>query len=162
MRYTRTPILRFRYPGRITDVSFIDGLEDVQVIGITEDGCLMDDVVSMQRKRWILSDVVKGPENKEIPFGDEIVALVKENAPKLKHIGIPGWDITVPEDGKPAVIEYNIGYPGSFLPQIAGGPLFGAQTDTVLEFLKDEKTKEVCSTLDEGLSSFGTVQNRAC
>ena len=34
-----TPILRFGYPGWVTDVTFIDGLEDVRVIGITEDGC---------------------------------------------------------------------------------------------------------------------------
>lgn len=137
-----TPILRFGYPGWVTDVTFIDGLEDVRVIGITEDGCLMDKVVSLQGKRWKLSEVVKDPENKKIPAWDKIVALIRENAPKLKHIGRIGWDITVSEDGNPVVIEYNIGYPGSFLSQIAAGPLFGEHTDAVLEFLKDEKNRK--------------------
>ncbi len=137
-----TPILRFGYPGWVTDVTFIDGLEDVRVIGITEDGCLMDDVVSLQGKRWKLGEVVKDPENRKIPCWNEIVALIKENAPKLKHIGRIGWDVTVSEDGKPVVIEYNINYPGSFLSQIAAGPLFGEYTDTVLEFLKDEKNQK--------------------
>ena len=72
-----TPILRFGYPGWITDVSFIDGREDVRVVGITEDGYLMDEVVSMQGKRWKLSDVVNDPENKKIPFWDETVTLSK-------------------------------------------------------------------------------------
>ena len=86
--------------------------------------------------------MVKDPENKKIPCWDEIAALIKESAPKLKHIGRVGWDITVSEDGEPVVIEYNISYPGSFLSQIAAGPLFGEYTDTVLEFLKDEKNQK--------------------
>lgn len=137
-----TPILRFGYPGWITDVSFIDGLEDVRVIGITEDGYLMDEAVSLLGKKWKLSDIVEDYENKKIPSWDEIVALVKENAPKLKHIGRIGWDITVSEDGKPVVIEYNIGYPGSYLSQIAGGPLFETHTDMALEFLKDKENQK--------------------
>lgn len=139
-----TPILRFGYPGWITDVSFIDGLEDVRVVGITEDGYLMDEVVSMQGNRWKLSDVVKDPENKKIPSWDRIVALVKQNARRLKHIGRVGWDITVAEDGEPVVIEYNISYPypGPYLSQIAAGPLFGEHTDMVLEFLKDEENQK--------------------
>lgn len=137
-----TPILRFGYPGWATDVSFIDGLEDVRVVGITQEGYLMDDVVSLQGKRWKLSDIVKDPENKKIPSWDEAVAIVKENAPKLKHIGKIGWDIIVSERGKPVVIEYNVGYPGSYLPQIAGGPLFGEHTDMALSFLKEEKNQK--------------------
>lgn len=137
-----TPILRFGYPGWITDVSFIDGLEDVRVVGITDDGYLMDEVVSLQGKRWKLSDVVKDPENKKIPFWDDVVALVKENAPKLKHVGRIGWDITISDSGEPVVIEYNLGLPGSFLSQIAAGPFFGEHTDVVLEFLKDENNQK--------------------
>ena len=137
-----TPILRFGYPGWVTDVTFIDGLEDVRVIGITEDGCLMDEVVSLQGKRWKLGEVVQDPENRKIPCWDEIVAFIKANAPKLKHIGQIGWDVTVSEDGKPVVIEYNLTYPGCFLSQIAAGPLFGEHTDAVLEFLKDEKNQK--------------------
>ena len=102
----------------------------------------MDEVVSLQGKRWKLGEVVKDPENREIPCWNKIVELIKENAPKLKHIGRVGWDITVSEDGVPVVIEYNINYPGSFLPQIAAGPLFGAHTDAALEFLKDEKKQK--------------------
>lgn len=136
-----TPILRFGYPGWTTDVSFIDGLEDTRVIGITEDGCLMDEVFSMQGKRWNLCDVVKDPDNKKIPFWDEMAALIKENAAKLKHLGRIGWDITVSADGKPVVIEYNLECPGPFLSQIAGGPLFGEYTGQALEFLKDEKNQ---------------------
>lgn len=142
-----TPILRFGYPGWVTDVSFIDGMEDVRVIGITEEGCLMDEVVSMQGKRWKLGEVVTDPENRKIPSWNKVVTLIEENAPKLKHIGRIGWDITVSECGEPVVIEYNIGYPdigypGSNLSQIAAGPLFGEYTDTVLKFLKDEKNQK--------------------
>lgn len=136
-----TPILRFGYPGWTTDIGIWNGLEDGRFVGITEDGYLMDDVVSMQRRKWKLSDVVEDPENRKIPAWDEIVALVKENAPKLKHIGRIGWDITVAEDGKPVVIEYNIATDHN-LPQFAVGPLFGELTDTVLEFLKDEKNQK--------------------
>ena len=85
---------------------------------------------------------MKDYDNKRIPFWDEIVDLIKDNAPKLKHIGRVGWDITVTEDGKPVVIEYNIGYPGSYLSQIAGGPLFGEHTDMALSFLKEEKNQK--------------------
>ncbi|MBD5559701.1 MAG: hypothetical protein HDQ87_04995 [Clostridia bacterium] len=136
-----TPILRFGYPGWITDVTFIDGLEDVRVVGIKEDGCLMDEVVSLQGKRWKLSEIVQDPQNKRIPCWDEIVSLIKENAPKLTHIGRVGWDFAVSEDEKPVAIEYNLSYPGSILSQMAAGPLFGEHTDEALEFLKDEENQ---------------------
>ena len=70
------------------------------------------------------------------------MTLVKENAPKLKHIGRISWDITVSEDGKPVMIEYNLVAPGSKLSRIAGGLLFGDQTDAALEFLKDQHNQK--------------------
>ena len=65
-----------------------------------------------------------------------------EGAKNVPYFSWIGWDVTVDEDGKPVVIEYNILNPGTVLYQF-GGPLFDNRTELALGFLKDEKARGV-------------------
>lgn len=138
-----TPILRFGMPGYATDICFIDGEEIINFVGITNDGYLKKEVIDFRGMKKPIGEYIKTENiNMRIPGWDEIIKVIKENAPSLKYFGYIGWDITVSSDGKPIVIEYNIKFPGSHLSQMANGPLFAEYTDEVLSFLGDKANQE--------------------
>ena len=138
-----TPVLRFGMPGHATDVCYIDGEEMVHLVGITEDGFLRDKVVDMTGKVEDLNKYVSVPLGEErVPAWDDIIMMIKKCAAKLRHFRMIGWDVTVNDENKPIIIEYNISKPSTFSSQITDGPIWDKYTDEVLEFFKDEKNRK--------------------
>lgn len=125
--------VRFGIQGSYTDVAFIDGQEIVNVVGVDNKGEI--------NGRWIGFD---GNNNgitldvKEIPNFDETLRVVREAHLKLPPFNLIGWDVTVDEDSRPVIIEYNVRRPGTILYQFANGPLAGEKTSSLLSFLKDK------------------------
>ena len=61
-----------------------------------------------------------------IPNYEECIETVKRLTPRMSNISkLQSWDIAISEDGKPLLIEPNLGYPDILVNQIACGPLFG-------------------------------------
>ncbi|MFQ9516392.1 MAG: sugar-transfer associated ATP-grasp domain-containing protein [Eubacterium sp.] len=136
-----SPVLRMGMPGFATDVCFIDGVEIVRAVGITLDGHLRRDIVALDGKKQPVNEVIENPDEK-VPCWDEIIRIIKENAVKLPHFDVIGWDFTVTTDEKPVCIEYNIQRPSTVLCQPNNGPFFEEYTDNVLDFLRDDKNQE--------------------
>ena len=136
-----TPVLRFGMPGYSTDVCFIDGEEIVRLVGITDDGFLRDTVVHMSGKTQPIEEICSNPI-RQVPVWNEITAMVQENARKLYHFHLIGWDITVTEDNRPIIIEYNIASPSTYSSQMTDGPMWGEHTADLLSFLKNEENRQ--------------------
>ncbi|MCF0160925.1 MAG: glycogen debranching enzyme N-terminal domain-containing protein, partial [Bacteroidaceae bacterium] len=47
-----------------------------------------------------------------------------------------GWDVTIDEKGRIAVLEINSSQPGIFGEQLCNGPIFGERTDEVMSFVR--------------------------
>ncbi len=135
-----TPVLRFGMPGYSTDVCFINGEEIVRLVGIKDDGTIRDTVVHMSGKTQRVEEICSDPI-RQVPAWDKITAMVKENAGKLYHFHLIGWDVTVTEDNRPIIIEYNITSPSTYSSQMTDGPMWGEHTTQLLSFLKDEENR---------------------
>ena len=136
-----TPVIRFGMPGFATDVCRIDGEEIIRMVGLTDDGFIRDEIVHMNGKREPLSNVVPEPIV-QVPAWDRVLELIRRSAAKLPHFHLIGWDVTVDEDERPVVIEYNIAFPGPYPSQMTGGPMWGEHTDELLSFLRDPENQK--------------------
>ena len=128
---------RIGLPGATTDISFINGVEQARVVGITRDGLFKEHVVDQEGKivRRIPSDI-------KVPAWNKIVSIIKENHLQVDNFDIIGWDFTVNKASNPVCFEWNIQWPGTVLYQYVNGPLWGELTDDILQFLKDKKNQD--------------------
>lgn len=65
----------------------------------------------------------------QIPCFKEILNMVKDMHYQLPYFNMVGWDMSVDENGKPALIEWNR---AAELSQVAHGPAFGDLTEDIL------------------------------
>ena len=114
--------------------------------GVREDGRL--------KKRGILDNgtvVFSHPqlgyrfEDITLPFVDKAVALVKQAHPFMGHFRLISWDVAIDEKGEAVLIEANLSLGGINNVQMCNGPLFGDDTEKILDevFLKPNKRGEV-------------------
>ncbi len=136
-----TPVLRKGQPGYATDCCHINGVEIVDLIGLTKDGHLRKDMIDLDGKKSPLPESVVDI-NERVPSWDRVLDMIRENAPKLGHFRLVGWDVTVAEDGSPLCIEFNIKEPSPYASQITDGPFFEDKTEEALAFLKDKANQE--------------------
>lgn len=128
---------RVGIPGSITDIAFVNGEEQVRMIGITKDGNFRDRILNQD---GFLE--VKIPDRLEVPCWNKIVNIIRENHLKIDNFDIVGWDFTVDYKGNPICFEWNIQWPGTVLYQYVNGPLWGEFTDDILNFLKDKRNQD--------------------
>ena len=82
----------------------------------------------------------------KIPNYEKCKRLVLDLSNRFLRISkLISWDLAIGEDGEPMVIEVNLCYGGTDIHQIANGPLFGDNTDEVLNnvFKRQKKYKIV-------------------
>ena len=128
--------VRAGIPGTFTDVAFVNGVELVNIIGITNDGYFSTKMVNQDGQT-----VRSLPDGVKVPSWEKIVKTVKENHLQLDNFDFVGWDFTIDSTGEPKCFEWNISWPGTVLYQYSNGPLYGDKTDEVFAFLKDEKNR---------------------
>ena len=136
-----TPVLRFGLPGHATDVAYVNGEETVQLVGITDTGRIRDQIVYYDGRKKKLTDIVKDPIM-QVPSWDAILDIIRTQAAKMPYYKLLGWDVTVNEDGKPVVIEYNIKFPSPYSSQVTDGPMWANDTEVLLSFLTDAETQK--------------------
>ena len=132
--------LRYGQSGSHTDVSFVNGNEIVNVIGITKSGRLMEEVLNPYCHRKKCSELFQLSLT-QVPAFEEIRQTVIKGAEQLPYFNLIGWDVTVDINEKPVVIEYNIVRPGSMIYQYFG-PFFGDHTEEALAFLKNDENRK--------------------
>ncbi len=120
-----------------TDVSFVDGEERVNLVGISKDGYFANKMIDQNGCK--VKDL---PEKLRVPQWDKIIDVIKKNHLLIDDFNVIGWDFTVDQDENPICFEWNIQWPGTVLYQFANEePLYGDKTEEIFEFLKDEKNR---------------------
>ncbi len=72
---------------------------------------------------------------KKVPFFQEMCAAVEKAHSYVPHFGLAFWDVSVDQNGEPTIVEMNLRYPDSYVPQVGSGPFFGDYTEEVLDYL---------------------------
>ncbi len=132
-----SPCVRFGVEGSCTDVAHINGEEIVQCIGISPDGRVKDEYVTLNGEKKPFP-----VEDRQVPHWNELVETVKKGHEYLEYFGIVAWDMTVDEEGQVVCIEYNLRAPGTVVYQMADGPFAGEYTEDFLRFLADRKNQK--------------------
>lgn len=126
--------LRYGAEGSVTDVSYQNGEEIVNVIGISEDGKVGKEVCGFKGRRKLDINI----DDSKIPNYAGLIQSAIEGHKHLFFFDLIGWDFTIDKSGNPICIEYNIMWPGSILYQYANGPFAGKLTEAFLKPLKKE------------------------
>lgn len=84
-------------------------------------------------------------EDVTLPYVDKAVSLVKQAHPFMGHFRLISWDVAIDEEGEAVLIESNLSLGGINNVQICNGPLFGDDTEMILDevFQKGNKTGKV-------------------
>lgn len=127
--------VRFGVKGKVTDTSFINGVETVNVVGIMGDGCLRDYYCDQDGRRTPTSSL-GFDEEVSIPGYAAAVKCCTSMHKRMHHFGIVAFDVTIDKAGKPLIIETNLTFPGTVFYQYANGPFFGSRTEEVIEWCK--------------------------
>lgn len=129
--------IRFGMKGSPTDVTYKNGQEIINAVGINKDGTVNERFVSLPETGAptpVLSQT-------QIPNWDELISTVKKLHMLLYPFDIVGWDFTIGENGNLICIEYNIDWPGTIVYQFANGPFAGDFSDSFLSVLKNKKKR---------------------
>ena len=128
---------RIGVPGALTDISFVNGEERVNIIGISKTGEFNNKILNQDGIK-----TADCAEEQRVPAWDRIISIIKANHLKIDNFDIVGWDFTVNEDLEPICFEWNVQWPGTVLYQYANGPLFGEHTEELLDFLNKSTNRE--------------------
>lgn len=134
-------IIRFGNPGSHTDISHINGVECLNVVGISSDGKLLGTVYNAWGEKKSVTEFGH-TEGENVPGYKEALALVSYIHERgLQHFDLVGFDVAIDNEGHPVIIEYNADFPGITFPQYACGPFFGDITTEVISDLVDREPK---------------------
>lgn len=131
--------IRFGVPGKTTDMTYIDGVETVRVVGVDSDGRIRDFYCDQDGNRKMLSSLGLNVGGVLIPGFAKAKELCIEMHKQLHHFGIAAFDIAIDKYDEPVVVEVNLGGPGAVFYQYANGPFFGAHTMEVVNMCESRK-----------------------
>ena len=72
-------------------------------------------------------------EDTIIPGYTKAIQMINRAATMIPHFRLVSWDIAIDESGEPILIEMNSAYGGPELHQFSNGPVFGEDTEEILE-----------------------------
>ena len=119
-------------PGEFTDNG---GGEKRIFIGI-RDGKYVDYAIDHDCNRFYTIPSGYSFAKQAVPFFKEMCAAAEKAHTHVAHFGLAFWDMSVDVNGEPTIVEMNLRYPDSYIPQVASGPFFGNYTDEVLSYIK--------------------------
>lgn len=128
-----TAFVKAGRPGDFTDNG--GGEKDRVFIGI-RDGRYADFAFDHDGNKFYSIPSGYAFAGQEVPCYRELCRAVERAHTAIPHFGLAFWDVTVDDNGEPTIVEMNLRYPDSYVPQIAAGPFFGAYTEEVLEYIK--------------------------
>ena len=109
-------------------------------IGVTPDGILKK--YACANKRTLVSEHPTSHvvfEGYALPSFEQVKELVRKASYMVPHFRMVAWDVSVLEDGTPVLIEANL-YDGQLdSHQIHNGPLFGKDTNRIMEEVFPQK-----------------------
>lgn len=76
-----------------------------------------------------------------IPNFDQACKLVKDAHPAIPNFRLVSWDLAIEQDGTPVLVEANLCYGELNLHQLNNGPVFGEDTQSILNEVFDHKSE---------------------
>lgn len=132
--------IRFGVAGKVTDVSYIDGIETARVAGLDDGGRLRGFYCDQDGKRYDLSGLgILG--DAIVPGFEKAVDCCLDLHKQMHHFGIAAFDVAIGKNDEPVIVEVNLDGPGSVFYQYANGPFFGNHTENVIEWCKAQAWK---------------------
>lgn len=74
-----------------------------------------------------------------VPNYAEVLETVRKAHPRFSHFRLLSWDFAIGEDDRPVLIEVNLCYGELDFHQLNNGPLFGDDTEKILQEVFDRK-----------------------
>ncbi len=122
-------VIRIGMNGSKTDNASKGGI----ICGIESNGKLKKYAFDLKGNKYLCHPETKLKfDNIVIPNYNKILDKIKEIAPNLPHFRLVSWDIALDENDEPVLIEANLCYGGLDFHQLNNGPLFGEDTEKIL------------------------------
>lgn len=104
-------------------------------IGIKENGTFVDYAINHDLQKF--SSIPSGYKfaGQKVPCFDKVCRAVERAHKCIPHFGFAFWDVCVNEEGEPVIVEINLRYPDTVIPQVAGNPFLGMYTDDILKYI---------------------------
>ncbi len=123
--------------------SFVDNFHAGGLgVGVQDDGTLLKTAWQIDSHHQGIA-YTQNPNNGEpfegykIPYMDRVIDFTEKNHGRIPGMGMVSWDIVISEDGRPIVIEVNLGKQNPRFAQFLHcRPLFGDNTPKMLELVK--------------------------
>ena len=108
---------------------------DRYFIGITPEGRYAQYAIDHQLHKY--KSIPSGFDfpGAQVPFFRECCREVEKAHECVPHFGFAFWDVCINSEGSPVIVEMNLRYPNSKIPQAACGPFMGSYTDRIMEYI---------------------------
>ncbi len=140
--FSANATIRFGIPGYATDVAYVDGVETVRVLGLTEEGVVRGSFFDQDGNKVPLSELSPSLGGTVLPGFDRAQEVCLAMHRRLHHFGMVGFDVAITDKAEPVVIEMNLNGPGVRFYQYANGPFFGERTEEVIEWCRNRTPRE--------------------
>lgn len=110
-------------------------------IGISPDGKYNSYAIDHQLHKY--KEIPSGYAfaGKEVPCFREACRAIEKAHESIPHFGFAFWDVCISEDGTPVIVEMNLRYPNSKIPQAAYGPFMGEYTERIIRYVQENERK---------------------
>ena len=112
-------------------------------IGIKQDGTFCDFAINHDLKKF--ENIPSGFDfaGKPVPFFEKVCKAIEKAHCSIPHFGFAFWDVCIDENDEPVIVEVNLRYPDTVIPQACGiGGFLGEYADTILEiYSRNSKEK---------------------
>lgn len=124
--------IRIGKDGSIVDNIHAGGL----MFGISRDGVINNYGIDTYGNKYSqLNGIDFSSSRLTIPHFDEILRFAAECTEKLIPNRFIAFDISLTQEGRPVLVEYNLRGYGGWLCQFSGDPMLGDKTDEILEYV---------------------------
>ncbi|MCX0371850.1 hypothetical protein LIZ77_13935 [Clostridium perfringens] len=132
--YILSSVLRMGINGNRVDNSAFGGIS----CGISHRGYLKKYAYDKHGKKFTEHPQGFIFDNKEVPYYDRIIELIKKEHKKIAHFKLISWDFAIDKLGNPILLEYNLSGQEINFHQLNNGPLFGKLTENILNEVFNE------------------------
>lgn len=104
-------------------------------IGINEDGTLNNYAINHDLQKFGSIPSGYAFAGQRVPCFDSVCTAIEKAHECIPHFGFAFWDVCVTEDGDPNIVEVNLRYPDTIIPQVAGKPFMGKYTEDIIKYI---------------------------
>ena len=108
---------------------------DRYFIGIGSDGKYKDYAIDHDLNKYTSIPSGFAFAGQPVPCYEKMCRMIEKAHACVARFGFAFWDVCIREDGEPVVVEMNLRYPDSYVPQVASGPFLGEYTDEILAYI---------------------------